>query len=279
MTISARRFEGKTVFVTGAGRGQGREHAITFAAEGANVVALDLCTQIASVQYPLATREDLAETEGMVRAQGGDVLAVVADVRDEEQMRDAVESTIAKFGSIDVVVANAGICPITGDEAQSLSAWHDAIDVLLTGSMLTLRATVPHLVSNEGGGNAVLVGSLASVRGVAYLPSMLSPGELGYNAAKHGIMSLMKNHAIALGASGVRVNAVLPGGVATPMVENEFFAKFAETVPDGWMAKVLGGDSLIPAEDIAGAVRWLASDEARFVTGHAILVDGGAHLI
>ncbi|OZD59769.1 hypothetical protein CH263_22480 [Rhodococcus sp. 06-1059B-a] len=279
MTISARRFEGKTVFITGAGRGMGREHAVSFASEGANVVAVDLCAQISSVAYPLATREDLAETESLVRAQGGDVMAAVADVRDEGQMRGAVESAIARFGSIDVVVANAGICPITGDQAQLLSAWHDAIDVMLTGSMVTLRVTVPHLLSNEGGGNAILIGSLASLRGVAYLPSMLSPGELGYNVAKHGVMSLMKNHAIALGASGIRVNAVLPGGVATPMVENEFFAKFAETVPDGWMAKVLGGGALIQPEDISGAVRWLASDEARFVTGHAIVVDGGAHLI
>lgn len=279
MATSTSRFEGKTVFITGAGRGQGREHAVSFAAEGANIVALDLCDQIPSVQYPLSTREDLAETEALVRAQGRECLAVVADVRDQNQMRGAVESAISRFGSIDVVIANAGICPMTGDEAQSLSAWSDAIDVVLTGTMMTLRVTVPHLVANDDGGTAVLIGSLASVRGVAYLPSMLTPGELGYNAAKHGVMSLMKNHAIALGASGVRVNAVLPGGVATPMVENEFFAKFAETAPDGWMGKVLGGDTLIQPGDISSAVRWLASDEARFVTGHAILVDGGAHLI
>lgn len=273
------RFAGKTVFITGAGRGQGREHAVSFAAEGANIVALDLCAQISSVQYPLSTREDLAETERLVRAQGRECLGIVADVRDENQMRSAVESATAEFGSLDVVIANAGINPMTGDEAQSLSAWRDALDVVLTGTMMTLRVTVPQLVANEGGGAAVLIGSLASVRGVAYLPSMLTPGELGYNAAKHGVMSLMKNHAIALGESGVRVNAVLPGGVATPMVENEFFAKFAETTPDGWMRKVLGGDALIQSRDISSAVRWLASDEARFVTGHAILVDGGAHLI
>lgn len=279
MSTSMSRFEGKTVFITGAGRGQGREHAVSFAAEGANIVALDLCAQISSVQYPLSTREDLAETERLVRAQGRECLGIVADVRDENQMRGAVESATSAFGSIDVVIANAGINPMTGDEAQSLSAWRDALDVVLTGTMMTLRVTVPQLLANEGGGAAVLIGSLASVRGVAYLPSMLTPGELGYNAAKHGVMSLMKNHAIALGESGVRVNAVLPGGVATPMVENEFFAKFAETTPDGWMRKVLGGDALIQSRDISSAVRWLASDEARFVTGHAILVDGGAHLI
>jgi SDR family mycofactocin-dependent oxidoreductase len=273
------RFDGKTVFITGAARGQGREHAIGFASEGANIVILDLCAPIASVQYPLPTPDDLAETERLVRAQGVDCLAVVADVRNEEQVQNVVDSATSRFGSLDVVVANAGICPMTGAESKAMLAWHEVLDVVLTGTYITIRATTPALLEGEKGGSIVVVGSLASLRGVSYTPDMLSPGELGYGAAKHGIMSLMKNHAIALGSLGVRVNAVLPGGVQTPMVDNPFFAELHKNVPDGWMAKVIGGDSLIQPSDIAMAVRWLASEEARYVTGHSLLVDGGAHLL
>lgn len=273
------RFEGKTVFITGAARGQGREHAIGFASEGANIVVLDSCAPIASVQYPLPTPDDLTETERLVRAQGVDCLSAVADVRNERQIRDVVDAATARFGSLDVVIANAGICPMTGPESKAMLAWQEVLDVVLTGTYITIRATTSALLEGDKGGSIVVVGSLASLRGVSYTPDMLSPGELGYGAAKHGVMSLMKNHAIALGSSGIRVNAVLPGGVQTPMVDNPFFAELHKNVPDGWMAKVIGGDALIQPDDITMAVRWLASEEARYVTGHSLLVDGGAHLL
>ncbi|MGV9950030.1 mycofactocin-coupled SDR family oxidoreductase [Rhodococcus aetherivorans] len=273
------RFEGKTVFITGAARGQGREHAIRFAREGANLIVIDLCEPVASVQYPLATLEDLAETERLVRAQGSDCIAVQADVRDEDHIRRVVDAGVARFGSLDVVVANAGICPMTGDESKIMTAWYDVLDIIVTGTLITLRATTPVLMGQEGGGSVVVVGSLASLRGVSYTPDMLSPGELGYGAAKHGVISLMKNYAIALGQSGVRVNAVIPGGVNTPMVTNPYFAEVQAKAPAGWMAKVIGGDSLIEPSDISSAVLWLASCESRYVTGHALIVDGGAHLL
>lgn len=273
------RFEGKVAFVTGGARGQGRSHAVRLATEGADVAVVDVCRQFDSVQYAMATPEDLAQTEKLVRDQGREFLGIQADVRDEEQVAAAVARVEERFGHIDLVCANAGILPSTGPHAQRMSAWHDTIATNLSGVFHTLRAVTPGMVERGRGGSIVLTGSTSSFRGVAYKLEMLNPGHMAYGAAKSGVLSLMRNYAMALGTHGIRVNTVIPAGVDTPMTNNEFFTKDLQAdAPPGWMANVME-HGLVQPGDISDAVLFLLSDQATFVTGVALPVDMGTLLI
>ncbi|MBK1787327.1 mycofactocin-coupled SDR family oxidoreductase [Prauserella cavernicola] len=273
------RFEGKVAFVTGGARGQGRSHALRLAREGADVVAVDIVDQLASVQYRMATPADLAETEQAVRDLGRRFLGITADVRDQAQVDAAVEQAYAEFGRVDVVLANAGILPSTGPQAQEMSAWHDTIATNLSGVYYTLKAFAPRLIEAGVPAAVCITGSTSSFRGVAYKPEMLSPGHMAYGAAKHGVLALMKNFAMVLGKYRIRVNTVIPAGVDTPMTNNEYFrAELASDAPGGWMANVME-HGLVDAGDISDAVLWLCSDQAAFVTGTALPVDMGTLLI
>ncbi|MGK5111425.1 MULTISPECIES: mycofactocin-coupled SDR family oxidoreductase [unclassified Geodermatophilus] len=273
------RFEGKVAFVTGGARGQGRSHAVRLAAEGADVAVIDVTRQFDSVQYAMSTPEDLAETEKLVRDHGREFLGITGDVRDEEQVSAAVAQVEERFGGIDLVCANAGILPSTGPHAQRMSAWHDTIATNLSGVFFTLRAVTPGMVERGRGGAICITGSTSSFRGVAYKLEMLNPGHMAYGAAKSGVLALMRNYAMALGKYGIRVNTVVPAGVDTPMINNEFFTKDLQAdAPPGWMANVME-HGLVQPGDISDAVLFLLSDQAKFVTGTALPVDMGTLLI
>jgi SDR family mycofactocin-dependent oxidoreductase len=268
------RFDGKVAFVTGGARGQGRSHAVRLAQEGADVALFDLCEQIGSVQYAMSGPADLEETVALVEKEGRRALSVRGDVRDPEAVTGAVQRTVTELGRVDLVVANAGIMPTTGPGSTGLAAWHDTIDVMLTGVFHTVRATTRAMLDAGHGGSVVITGSTSSFRGVAYDVDLLNPGQIGYGAAKHGVIAIMKNFARALGQYDIRVNMVAPAGVRTPMVVNDAFSDLRSSSPPGWMANAMNTDLAEPA-DISDAVAWLLSGEARYVTGTAIPVDSG----
>ena len=268
------KMDGKVVFITGAARGQGRSHAVTFAREGADVAILDICDQIDSVQYEMATPEDLKETVRLVEDLGRRALPITADVRDWDAMQAAVASTLEEFGKIDIVIANAGILPATGVKSLEMAAWHDAVGVMLTGVFHTLKATMGPMIEAGNGGSMLITSSTAGLSAIAYNTDLLNPGEMGYTAAKAGVIGLMRNFARALGPHKIRVNSVHPMGVRTPMLANDFFAEVIANAPPGWCANLLDID-LIEPEDVSNTMLWLASEDSRSITGSTIATDGG----
>jgi SDR family mycofactocin-dependent oxidoreductase len=262
---------GRVAFITGAARGQGRAHAIRLGADGANVIAVDLCEQIASVPYPLATPEDLAATVKLVEDTGARIVAKQGDVRDRASLSSALQAGLDDFGRLDIVVANAGIAPMqSGDDG-----WRDVIDVNLTGVYNTIKVAIPTMVRQGTGGSIVLISSAAGLAGVG------SPdaGSIGYAAAKHGVVGLMRVYANLLARQSIRVNSIHPSGVDTPMINNEFTRQWladliaqSDSPPDMGNAMPV---EVLQADDIANAVAWLVSDQARYITGVALPVDAG----
>jgi SDR family mycofactocin-dependent oxidoreductase len=271
-------FDGKVAFVTGGARGQGRSHAVSLARQGAAVIVVDICRQIPCVEHQMSTPEDLATTVKLIADEGGEALAVQADVRSYEEVEAAVSRGVGQFGRLDLVVANAGILATPGERSQQMDAWHASIDTMLSGVYYTLRASSRAMLDAGHGGSMVITSSTSGFRGTAYKPEMLSPGQVGYSAAKHGVLGIMRNFAMALGPRGIRVNAVHPMGVRTPMVVNEFFTRQVSDAPPGWMANVMGV-GLIEPQDVSEAVLWLLSDAARYVTGSSLAVDAGLLLV
>jgi SDR family mycofactocin-dependent oxidoreductase len=269
--------DGKVAFISGGARGQGRAHAVRLAKDGADIVTFDICEQIDSVPYPLGTEEELGQTVEQVKALGRRIVAVKADVRDQAAVDKVLDEGLAEFGRVDIVIANAGIMPVLGPTATVVQAWQDCIDVMLTGVVYTIEAAIPTLVEQNQGGAIVLTSSAAGLKGTTRSLRSKTYGMLGYTAAKHGVVGLMRAYANALGAYNVRVNSIHPTGADTPMVSNEAFLGAAPEVPELFeaMTNILPVQ-LIQAEDIANAVAWLVSDEARYITGAAIPVDAGA---
>jgi SDR family mycofactocin-dependent oxidoreductase len=264
------RLEGKVAFITGAARGQGRSHAVRLAQEGADVIAVDLCDQIDTVPYPMATPEDLQETVRQVEALGRRVVAVRADVRSLQTLQQVVADGVGQLGRLDIVLANAGIAPMGADD-DPVRAWQDVIDVNLTGVWNTVRAAAPVLVEQGDGGAVVLTSSVAGLRGMG---GGNSGGE-GYTAAKHGVVGLMRSFAVELAQHRIRVNSVHPTGVDTPMVVNEFVQQLlAESPALAGMTNLLPVQ-LIEAVDVSNAIVFLVSDDGRYVTGVALPVDAG----
>lgn len=261
---------GKVAFITGAARGQGRAHAVRLAAEGADIIAVDLCDQIASVPYPMATPDDLAETVTLVEDAGSRIVARQADVRDRAALKTALSEGIAELGRLDIVIANAGIAPMMGE-----NAWQDVIDVNLTGVYHTVDVAMRPLIKQGDGGAIVLTSSVAGLVGIGAPIA----GSLGYTASKHAMVGLMRAYANFLAPYSIRVNSIHPAGVNTPMIDNEFTRSWL----DGIAQQQQGGPDMsnalpVPAldvEDIANAVLWLVSDAARYVTGVALPLDAG----
>ncbi|MGY1590702.1 mycofactocin-coupled SDR family oxidoreductase [Geodermatophilus sp. SYSU D00708] len=267
------KLDGKVAFITGAARGQGRSHAVRLAQEGADVIAVDLCRQIDTVPYPMATPEDLDRTVAEVEALDRRIVARQADVRSLAAMEDAVRAGVAELGRLDIVLANAGIAPM-GDEDEAARAWQDVIDVNLTGVWNTLRATAPVLVEQGQGGAIVLTSSTAGLKGIGGDAG----GAQGYAAAKHGVVGLMRVFANTLGPHGIRVNSVHPTGVKTPMIINDFMQRWLSERPTP--AQAAGLSNLLPVDaiepvDVSNAIVWLVSDDARYVTGVTLPVDAG----
>ena len=270
------RMEGKVAFITGAARGQGRSHALRLAQEGAEIIALDLCQPIESVPYPLPTGGDLAETVKLVEDLDRRIVAREADVRDFSQLQSVVAEGISEFGHIDVVCANAGIASFAPALEMEEQMWQEMIDINLTGVWKTIKAAVAPMVERRQGGAVIITSSVAGLFGF--------PNLVHYSAAKAGVVGIMRVMAQELAPYMIRVNTVNPTTVNTPMVVNEaapsLFRPDLENPTFDDMTEALIGLNALPiplveAVDISNAVLFLASDEARYITGVALPVDAG----
>jgi len=263
--------EGRVAFITGAARGQGRAHAVRLANEGADIVALDICADIDTMDYPNATPADLEETVKLVEDRGRRIVARQADVRDADAVEAVVREGVAEFGRLDIVVANAGIVRLS-EGSKRREIFRDIIDVNLVGVWNTVEAAIPTLIDGGRGGSIVITSSSAGLKGTGTDRA----GGHAYTAAKRGLVGLMQVWANYLGPHSIRVNTIHPTGVATGMVMNESMAKLFEAndVTVSAMQNVLPIQILQP-EDIAEAVAWLVSDAAKFITGTAWPVDAG----
>jgi SDR family mycofactocin-dependent oxidoreductase len=263
------QLDGKVAFITGAARGQGRSHAVRLAQEGADIIAVDINEQIATVAYPMATPEDLAQTVKEVEALDRRIVASKADVRDRAQLQAAFDAGIAELGGVDIVLANAGIAPMSMNPQEA--EWDDVIAVNLTGVYHTVEVAKAALIE-RGGGAVVVTSSTAGINGIGGE----SPGGLGYTASKHGVVGLMRSYANTLAQYSIRVNTVHPTGVDTPMVVNDVMQEFLQSDPQlsEAMSNALPVD-MLEAVDISNAILFLVSDAGRYVTGVTLPVDAG----
>lgn len=271
------RVAGKVVLITGAGRGQGRSHAVALAAEGADIIAIDSCADIDTNDYPLATREDLDETERLVEKEGRRAVTAVCDVRDSERLTATIDSAVAELGRLDVVVTNAGIAPLTA--GKPVQAFTDVVNVNLVGTINTISSCLPHL---SAGASIIAIGSF-----VAFSDGMSNrtPGGAGYTFAKKAVAHYINDLSRQLAPSMIRANAVHPTNTNTEMlhskpiyeqfcpdIENPTRAQAEERFPDLQAMPI----PYVEPEDVSNAVLYLASDESRYVTGMQMRVDAGA---
>jgi len=275
------RVEDKVVFITGAARGQGRSHAVHLAEEGADIIAVDICADIASNEYPLARPEDLDETARLVEKTGRRIVPIQADVRDRAALADAMHRGVSELGRLDVVVANAGICPL--GEGLPVEAFVDAVDVDLVGVINTVHVALPHL---RGGASIIMTGSVAGLLSSASSGSgPQGLGGAGYNLAKRVIVEYSTTLAVKLATKAIRVNAVHPTNCNTDMLQSEPMYKAfrpdlanptIEQAEEGFRSMQAMPIAWVEPSDISYAVVYLASDESRYVTGVQLRVDGGA---
>jgi SDR family mycofactocin-dependent oxidoreductase len=276
----AGRVEGKVAFITGAARGQGRSHAVRLAQEGADIIAVDHCADIKTVDYPMATPEDLAETVRQVEALDRRIVAAQADVRDIDSLRAAVDAGVTELGQLDIVCANAGILSNGQSHELSEETWGQMIDINLSGVWRTCKVAIPHLVGGGRGGSIVLTSSVAGLRSYN--------GVSHYVSAKHGVVGLMKTLAQELAQHSIRVNTVNPTQVDTDMIQNEsmyhLFCPDIENPTREDFGAASAATILLPVDwvesiDVSNAVLFLASDEARYITGVALPIDAGALIL
>jgi (+)-trans-carveol dehydrogenase len=271
------RLDGKVAFITGAARGQGRSHALRLAQEGADIIAVDIAEQMSTVPYAMATQEDLDETVRQIEALDRRIVARKADVRDGEALRAAVDEGVAELGRLDIVAANAGIFSSGSAEELTEEQWNDMIEVNLSGVWRTCKVAIPHLRA-AGGGSIIITSSTAGLNGF--------PNFAHYVSAKHGVVGLMRTLALELAPDMIRVNSVHPTSVDTDMIQNEtMYELFAPDLePEQRTREALGErfttlNALpipwVEAVDISNAVLFLASDEARYITGVTLPVDAG----
>ncbi|MEV0360652.1 mycofactocin-coupled SDR family oxidoreductase [Nocardia sp. NPDC050697] len=274
------RVQEKVAFVTGAARGQGRAHAVRLAQEGADIIAVDVCKPVGGEQIPPSTPADLAETARLVESHGRRIVTAEVDVRDTGALREAVDDGVRQLGRLDIVVANAGI----GNGGDTLDNtleddWQEMIDINLSGVWKSVKVAVPHILAGGRGGAIVLTSSVGGLKAYPHCGS--------YVAAKHGVVGLMRTFAVELGQHSIRVNSVHPSQVNTPMSMNEatfrLFAPHKEHPGPEDFAPISQMMHTLPIpwaepEDIANAVLFLVSDEARFITGVPLPVDAGACL-
>ncbi|MDT5139527.1 MAG: (+)-trans-carveol dehydrogenase [Mycobacterium sp.] len=275
------RVAGKVAFVTGAALGQGRSHAVRLAQEGADIIAIDVCKRIVQTSpIPAATPEDLAETADLVKSHNRQIFTAEVDVRDYDGLKAAVDAGVDQLGRLDIIVANAGIGN-GGDTLDQCSEhdWQEMIDVNLSGVWKTVKAGVPHILAGGRGGSIVLTSSVGGLKAYPHCGN--------YVAAKHGVVGLMRSFAVELGQKMIRVNSVHPTHVSTGMIMNEgtwklFRPDLENPGPDD-MAPICQMFHTLPvpwvdAQDISNAVLFLASDEARYITGVTLPVDAGSCL-
>jgi SDR family mycofactocin-dependent oxidoreductase len=268
----AGRLLGKVAFITGAARGQGRAHAVRMAKEGADIIAVDLAGPLPdSVPYPSATQQDLAETVRLVKDACGRAVSAAADIRNFDALRGVVDDGVREFGRLDVIVANAGICVPCAWNQITPQAFDEMLSTNVTGTWNTVMAGAQHIIDGGRGGSVILISSYAGVK--------LQPFMVHYTTSKHALVGMARAFAAELGPHNIRVNSVHPGPVVTPMGSGEMISTLAaamETNPS--LAQM--GTPFLPTwaadpDDIADAVCWLASDEARLITGTRLSIDQG----
>ena len=272
------RVEGKVAFITGAARSQGRSHALRLAQEGADIIAVDIVGPVESVHaYPPATEEDLAETVRQVEALDRRIIATKADVRDSAALKAALDDGVAQLGRLDIVSANAGIFQMSPALELDGAAWQETIDINLTGVWNTCKVALPHLIEGGRGGSIILTSSTAGLKGLA--------NTIHYTAAKHGVVGIMRTLANEFAQYSIRVNSVHPTAVNTIMIQNkEVWGLFDPANPNptqdsaGEAFKSLNALPIpwVEPVDISNAILFLASDEARYITGVTLPVDAGA---
>ncbi|MGO8964143.1 mycofactocin-coupled SDR family oxidoreductase [Mycobacterium sp.] len=274
------RVEGKVAFITGAARGQGRSHAVRLAQEGADIIAVDICRGFDGSPAPAATPEDLAETADLVKNLNRRVVTAQVDVRDYSALKAAVDNGVEELGRLDVIVANAGIGTI-GVKLDKMdeASWEETLDVNLGGVWKTVKAGVPHLKSGGRGGSIIITSSVGGLK--AY------PQVGHYVTAKHGVVGLMRTFAVELGADSIRVNTIHPTHVSSPLLMNvptyRLFRPDLENPGPDDLAPICQSFHFLPIPwvepaDISNAVLFLASDEARYITGVTLPVDAGSLL-
>ncbi|MEV6075825.1 mycofactocin-coupled SDR family oxidoreductase [Streptomyces sp. NPDC052069] len=262
--------QGKVVLVTGAARGQGREHVVRLAGEGADVIAVDLCATLPGVAYTSSEPSDLDTTVALAEESGRRVVPVVADIRDLPVLRESVETAVEKLGRLDAVVANAGICIASAWDEVTEEMFQDTMDVNVRGTWNTVMATAPHLIA-AGGGSIVLMSSSAGLK--------VQPFMLPYTTSKFAVRGMAKAFAAELARFHIRVNSVHPTGVDThmgsrPMLTQVAKASMADPRLRGMLVNMQPVEG-ISVEDVANAVLFLLSDASRHVTAHALAVDAG----
>jgi SDR family mycofactocin-dependent oxidoreductase len=275
------RMDGKVALITGAGRGQGRSHAVTLAREGADILALDCPMQNPALPYATATSDDLAETVAEVEALGRRIIAVEGDVRNQGDLDGLVGRGIDELGKIDVCVANAGVASMSPFWEMTEEEWDATVDVNLNGVWRTVKAVTPHMIDREAG-SIVLISSVSGVEG--------APQIAHYVAAKHGVLGLMKTVCLELGPTyGIRCNAILPGPVDTAIIRFPEMLDFMAGGPGlgedidineackGWGS--LKDIGVMQPQETSNAVLFLASDESRSVNGLEMLVDVGHRVL
>jgi len=276
----AGRVEGKVAFISGIARGQGRSHAIRLAQEGADIIGVDFLDTVPGSVADPATQADLDETVRAVEALDRRIIVSKADVRDYDAVKSAVDAGVAELGRLDIVSANAGVSTVGGTtEEVSEEVWNATLGVNLTGVWHTAKAAVPHIKAGGQGGSIILTSSEAGLRAFY--------GAAAYVSSKHGVIGLMRTLALELAPFNIRVNSIHPTQVDTPMVMNDTtYGMFSPDKPnatkeDFAVASQAVNALPIPwveAVDISNALLFLASDEARYITGVPLPVDAGAIL-
>jgi SDR family mycofactocin-dependent oxidoreductase len=270
---------GQVAVVTGAARGQGRSHALALAREGASIIALDACTPIATVAYPLPGKEDLDDTAEQVAALGGRVIHGVVDVRDLAGMERFISDAVGVLGRLDIVCANAGISTPSPTLTMTEETWQTTIDINLTGVWKTCKATVPHIVAGGRGGAVIITSSAAT--------TMISGNIAHYTASKHGLIGFMRVLAKELAPHRIRVNTLHPTGVRTPMIFNQPMYRLfrpdlenpgREDFESAARSHHALGVSSIEPQDVSAAVIYLAAASGRYVTGSTFMLDAGGPL-
>lgn len=277
------RVQGKVAFVTGAARGQGRSHAIRLAEEGADIIAVDICQNIDTIGYPMATPEDLEETAQFVEKTGRKVVTAQADVRDAAQLKDALDRGLSELGKLDIVVAQAGVAAMKGQ--PPMQAWTDGINTNFVGTINAIQVALPHL---QEGASIIATASAAALMDAHSKPNPgADPGGMGYMVSKRLISEYVHYLATELAVRGIRANVIHPTNCNTDMLQSppmyQSFRPDLENPTRADAEPVFGVQqamkvNYVEPEDISNAVLWLASDEARFVTGMQLRVDAGGYL-
>lgn len=266
------RMVGKVALITGAGRGQGRAHALRLAEEGADIIAIDICADVTTAPFPQATSDDLAITAKLVESTGRRVVARQADVRDLAALSAAVSEGVSEFGHLDVVIANAGIASMGLSWEMPEETWQEMLDVNLSGTWRTCKATIPTLIEQGRGGSIVLTSSVAGLIGFGMMAH--------YTAAKHGVVGLMRALVNEVSPHNIRVNCIHPTSVDTDMLHNQATYDLFGVASGEELGETFKALNALPVPwveplDLANAALFLASDEARYITGATLPVDAG----